>query len=293
MQSTIMDRFSEKQVQISQFRAEFSACYLDLWSKIIMEWTSAGAPDCAWLAYSANYLFRTNNVRWAIDPLTLNWRLKEAPKVDAASDLKDLSFVLLTHRHADHLDLDLLSALRHLPITWVVPDSIRTTVIAQAGLPREQIIAPRHLEPIELNGIRILPFKGLHWERTPDKRRRGVPAIGYLIELNGKRWLFPGDTRTYNAFQLPDFGHVDYIFAHLWLGRGCALMEKPPLIDAFCQFCFDLKPRRIILTHLNELGRNADDFWDASHAEKVCSRFHRMSSEVSVTPVETGGSVLL
>ena len=41
-----------------------------------------------------------------------------------AQDLKALSFVLLTHQHADHLDLDLIRELKHLPIIWVIPESI-------------------------------------------------------------------------------------------------------------------------------------------------------------------------
>jgi L-ascorbate metabolism protein UlaG (beta-lactamase superfamily) len=137
-------------------------------------------------------------------------------------DLSTLSFVLLTHGHKDHLDLDLLAALRHLPIKWVVPEFILSNVVEQAGLPRENIIVPSPRASIELNGIRILPFDGLHWETTPDGNRRGVPSMGYLIECNGRRWLFPGDTRTYNASQLPALDAVDAVFVHLWLGRGSA-----------------------------------------------------------------------
>ncbi|RPJ21052.1 MAG: MBL fold metallo-hydrolase, partial [Chloroflexi bacterium] len=251
------------------------------------------AEDRVWLTYSANYLFRTQGIRWAIDPLTLNWRMKYAPRVNVARDLSNLSFVLLSHRHEDHLDLDLLSALRHLPITWVVPDFMLSMVIKGAGLCRENIIVPSALQPIELNGIRILPFNSLHWETTPDETRKGVPAVGYLVECKDKRWLFPGDIRTYDALQLPDFGFVDQLFAHLWLGRGCALMEEPPLMDAFRQFCFDLKPRRIILSHLNEFGRTADDFWDESHAQEICLRFQTQAADVPVIPVRMGESVLL
>jgi len=288
-----MDRFAEKQAPISQRRAEVSARYSELWSKITTEWNSSGADDSVWLTYSANYLFRTDNVRWAIDPLTLSWRIKNAPKVDVARDLHDLSFVLLTHRHEDHLDLDLLSALRHLPITWVVPDFMLSLVIKGAGLRRGNIIVPSSLQPIELNGIRILPFNGLHWETIPVGTRKGVPALGYLIEFNGKRCLFPGDTRTYDELQFPDFDVVDYLFAHLWLGRGCALMEDPPLRDAFCHFCHELKSRHIILTHLDEFGRDAADFWDETHAQKVCSQLQAFASGVSVIPAYLGESVLL
>ncbi len=52
--------------------------------------------------------------------------------MDVARDLKDLDFVLLTHRHKDHLDLGLLRALRHLPIRWVVPEAI-LPLVQRAG----------------------------------------------------------------------------------------------------------------------------------------------------------------
>src|SRR5512140_3163064 len=80
-------------------RAEVSAAYPVLWKRMIREWKSPGPENRAWLMYSANYLFRTGDIRWAIDPLTLNHRLPSAPEVNASQDLQTLSFVLLTHRH--------------------------------------------------------------------------------------------------------------------------------------------------------------------------------------------------
>lgn len=293
MQDTTMDRFAEKEGQISQRRAEAVAHYPALWSKMIAEWNSPGPENRAWLMYSANYLFRTNNVRWAIDPLTLNWRIKDAPKVDAGRDLRNISFVLLTHRHEDHLDIELLSALRHLPVTWVIPEFMLPRIIKEAGLPRENIIVPVHLKSIELSGICILPFTALHWETPQNGTHKGVPSVGYLIEVNSTRLLFPGDTRTYDATQLPEIGPVDHLFAHLWLGRGCALMEEPPLTDAFCRFCLDLKPQRITLTHLKEFGRGANDYWDDVHVQLVLSKFRGMSLGLPVVHLAMGNSVLL
>jgi len=288
-----MDRFTKKQEMIKQRRAEVSALYPALWSKMISEWNTPDPEDRVWLTYSANYLFRTNNVRWAIDPLTLNWRVKNAPKVDTARDLSSLSFVLLTHGHNDHLDLDLLAAQRHLPITWVVPEFILSKVTRQAGLPLEKIIVPSPLVPIEINGIRILPFDGLHWETKPDGDLKGIPAMGYLVESNGKRWLFPGDTRTYNISQVPALNSVDVAFAHLWLGRGSALMDEPPLLDAFCRFFLDLKPSRLLLTHLTEFGRDADDYWDEAHAQCVSSKFKEINPSLSVISALLGEKILL
>ena len=288
-----MDRFSEKQEQINKHRLEAIQLYPALWSNLIAEWSTPDPQDRVWLTYSANYLFRTNNVRWAIDPLTLHWRIEAAPNVDVAHDLSPLSLVLLTHGHKDHLDLDVLFALRDLPITWVVPEFLLARVTQQAGLRRENIVVPSALTPIELEVIRILPFDGLHWETLSDGNFKGVPAMGYLIECNGKRWLFPGDTRTYTASQLPAFDPVDVAFAHLWLGRGSALMNEPPLLDAFCRFFLDLNPRRVILTHLSEFGRNAGDYWDDVHVRLVCSRFQDISTNISIDPLGMGSGFLI
>jgi L-ascorbate metabolism protein UlaG (beta-lactamase superfamily) len=288
-----MDRFAEKQDEIARRRVEICIRYPALWSKMIAQWKRPGSEDRAWLMYSANYLFRTNNVRWALDPLTLRWRLKDAPQVNALRDLKSLSFVLLTHRHEDHLDLDLLFELQHLPVTWVIPEFLLSEVVQHACLPREKILIPSPLVPIELNGVRILPFDGLHWESSPDGARRGVPAMGYLIECKGKRWLFPGDTRSYYSPQLPRFENVDVAFAHLWLGRGAALANQPPLLEAFCQFFLDLGVHRVVLTHLHELGRDADDYWDDGHVQLVDSRFREMSVNLQVHPLLMGKRILL
>jgi len=117
--------------------------------------------------------------------------------------------------------------------------------------------------------------------------------MAYLIEFNHNRWLFPGDTRTYDASKLPSFGPVDGLFAHLWLGRGCALQNDPPLADAFCQFCLDLNSQKIVLTHLREFGRDSDDYWDEEHAEKICSKIRGFSEDISAGPALMGESILL
>lgn len=293
MPSTIMDRFSKKQVQISQHRAEASARYPVLWSKMIAEWNQPGPDDKAWLMYSANYLFHTNNVRWAMDPLRLSHRLPQAPAVEFAKDLDKLSFVILTHQHSDHLDFDLIRELSHLPLIWVIPDFVLQFIKNTTDIFLNQVIIPKALQSFDIQGIRITPFDGLHWEKRSGEEPRGVPAMAYLIEFNHKRWLFPGDTRTYDASQLPSLGPVDGLFAHLWLGRGCALMDEPPLLDAFCRFCLDLRPGRVILTHLNELGRDANDLWDESHVQGVCSKFKEINPDISVIPAYMGENILL
>jgi len=290
-----MDQSTEKQAWIDRGRDEISARYPAIWNKLIAEWNSPGPEDRAWLMYSANYLFRTQGVRWALDPLTLKCRLPRAPVMDVARDLQGLDFVLLTHRHKDHLDFDLLRALRHLPIRWIIPEAILLLVQREGGLPAKQILVPNPQQSIELHGLRITSFDGLHWEDAPGypDGRRGVPASGYLVELDGRRWLFPGDTRTYDPAGLPDHGPVDVLFAHLWLGRGAALQTHPPLLEQFCRFCLALQPQRLILTHLQEWGRQASEFWNLEPVELVVSVFKEHAPLLPIEIACTGDVILL
>ena len=288
-----MDRFSEKQADIDAQKASAVREYPRLWQQLISEWSGPEAGDQVWLMFAANYLFRTGGVRWALDPLTLRRRIPSAPQVDI-SPLAALDYVVLTHRHADHLDLELLHRLRDFPAFWIVPDFLLDTLNI-LNIPMHKLIIPHHLETLHLGGLTLTPFTGLHYEPAPDypDGQRGVPAMGYLAEFNGKRWLLPGDTRSYHANQLPNFGAVDGLVAHIWLGRSCALLDEPPLSAAFCQLCLELSPRRILLTHLREFGRDANNYWDVQHAQKMMRQLQAADLRVQVAITLMGDRVTL
>jgi phosphoribosyl 1,2-cyclic phosphodiesterase len=289
-----MTRFSDRQSQIEHRRRQASEAYPQIWHQIIEEWNSTDQSDRAWLMYSANYLLRTGGVRWALDPLTLRRRLPSAPAVDASA-LSAADFIVLTHRHADHLDPDLLRSLCDYSLRWVVPAPMLSQVWDEVGIQEKDILVPEPLKPFELHGIYFTPFEAFHWSADPSRPegRRGVPEIGYLAEFCGKRWLFPGDTRTYDADLLPRFGGVDGLVAHLWLGRQRGLQEDEAMIESFCRFCLNLQPGRIVLTHLEELGRDARDYWDEGHAERVVQRFCQLAPSLEVTFARMGDSFQL
>ncbi len=147
-----MDLAEAREAAIHRRAAEVVRSFPSLWRELVDEWAGPGAEPPAWLMYSANYLVRTGEVRWAIDPVRLDHRLPGAPAVDYAADLSMLSFVLLTHEHADHFDLKLIHSLRNQRITWVVPEVLIHRVIDEAGIPAKQILVPEALRPIEFPG---------------------------------------------------------------------------------------------------------------------------------------------
>ncbi len=288
-----MDRFAETQARIEARRAELTARYPEIWAGMISEWQQPGLEDRAWLTYSANYLFRTGGIRWALDPLTLNGRLGEPPLENLAADLEPLSFVLLSHRHRDHLDIGLISALRDLPMRWVVPEFMQEEVRQRTGLPAGKIITPQLQQELILDGMQILPFEGNHWETLADGTSKGVPAMGYRVKFSDKCWLFPGDTRSYSPTQAPGNEPVDGLFAHVWLGRRGALLDKPPLLEDFCKFQLGFQPRRILLSHLHEVGRPGEEFWDERHADMVKERIRELNPGARVEVAFSGESVRL
>ncbi len=281
---------SEKQAEIDCLKQAAVARYPQLWADMIAAWKSPGS-DAAWLMYSANYLFRTGGVRWAIDPLSLHARLHIAPVMALRRDLEGLQFVLLTHAHKDHLDLELIAALKDLPLTWVVPDVLAPLIQGQAGLTSRQMLIPRLGEPVYLSGLTIVPFAGQHLVPNPDGTSRGLPEVGYLVEGASGRLLFPGDVRIYDARLFPKFEDVDVLFAHLWLGRGLALVDRPEITRAFCQFCADLLPRRVLVTHLREFGRDANDFLDEEHISRVQMIFESDYDYLRTAPADMGAKV--
>ncbi len=106
--------------------------------------------------------------------------------------------------------------------------------------------------------------------------------MGYLAEFNHKRWLFPGDTRTFDFSQLPAFGDLDGVVAHLWLGKGEALVERPPKLQEFCDFFSQFKTNHLIITHLYEYGRDLSERWDLHHFKMVKSNLQRLSPEMKI-----------
>lgn len=261
--------------------------YPRLWTNMIEEWQHCRHQDKMWLMYSANYLFCTDNINWAVDPATLSNRIPSVLQTNI-KDLSSLSFVLLTHDHADHLDYKIIQQLSKSPVKWVVPEDMVGTIKANSGIVNEQLIIAHYQQEITIEGIKVTPFAGLHLEENIQE----VSCTGYLVETANKRLLFPADVRKFNNNLLPQFGHIDTVFAHLWLGRNNALLTENPFLDQFCRFYLDFTPRQIMVTHLEE-PRGPDNYWNQRHAQMALEHWHHLAPEVKITIPKLGKGVTL
>ncbi len=290
--------------QIEDRRRSLTAQGRDGWARMMSEWQADG-PDAMWLMYSADYLLRTAGLRWAIDPVRLTYHVAQAGPVPTAP-LADLDLVVLTHNHHDHVDEELLRELsRHDDTRWVVPHHMRE-VIGRCCIRQKRVIVPQPMRSVAVGPLRLTAFEGLHWE-YPGRWGEGAPvagidASGYLAEwsvgregANGRRrLLIPGDTRTYDGSALPDFGPVDTVLAHVWLGRGAALEPDPPRLGELCGFIAALRPtEKVVLGHLEEVSREPEDYWSRGHADQVRRRLAEMLQGVAIEAPELWSAVTL
>lgn len=273
---------------LDQKRKFARQAYSELWSKTVKAWRTEDTQGMVWLTYAASYLVSTSGTRWAIDPFSLSTRVAGTLEPDFTVDLEPLEFAVLTHAHADHLDLNLISALAQSPTHWVIPDHMLEKVLANTQLPREKVISPIHGKTMKIGPVSLTPFESLHFHALG-----GVEETGYLVEFDGKRWLFPGDIRNYDHSRLPVFGRLDGVFAHLWLGKGRALDPVPPLVDAFCDFFGSLNTERIVVTHIDEIGRPANELWEDRHYKIIEQRFHQTHPDLQVESAKTGARIIL
>lgn len=240
------------------------AGYGELWRHFTDEWRDTQTGNYMWLTYAANYLFACNGYRWAIDPFAMSARVSSLQAQDYRVDLAPLSLVLLTHTHNDHLDLALVRNLVDMDVQWVIPSEIQELFVRKIGRTPDEVITPIPGQWITAGPLRLLPFDSLHM-----RGHRGVQEIGYLVEMENQRWLFPGDIRNFDFSGLPGFGRLDVVVAHLWLGKAHALDEFPPLLAEFSDFFTRFETERLIITHLNEFGRDETELWRKEHFDLV------------------------
>jgi len=258
-------------------KSKIISSYKENWNRMISEWSSNDPRDSFWLMFSASYLFKTNGVRWALDPVSLLNRLSKKHAVNFADDLKDLSFVLISHLHSDHFDKTIINKLSSLEIKWIIPDAIRDEVMSETRLKVKNVVTIHPQETINLHGFHIKAYEGFH-----NSDRIKIDSASFYIETNRLRMFFPGDARRYEKRSLPKLPSLDYFFAHLWLGYETALDDVHDLLAPFCDFSASSKSQNIILSHLFEVARDSNSYWNKTHANKAKKLFQEKYPDINI-----------
>lgn len=119
-------------------------------------------------------------------------RLRPAPY--GGEQIVDASFVLISHVHADHCDVDTLLPLsRASPGCCFIGPLDVVNYLAREGVPRERLMIANR-DPLELgSGISVYPLPAAHKQMEQDFEGF-LRFLGYVICYEGKRYLHTGDT---------------------------------------------------------------------------------------------------
>ena len=173
-----------------------------------------------WLGHST-VLIELGGVRLLTDPV-LRERLlhmrRMAPAVDPAL-LTGLGAVLISHLHHDHFDVPSLRRLDRAATQLLVPAGSGRRA-ARRGFAKVIEVSPG--DRTDLGAVSVLTVPAVHGgQRYPLAAK--TEALGYVVEADGRRVYFAGDTDLFDG--MTELGELDLALIPVWgwgpkLGAG-------------------------------------------------------------------------
>ena len=241
------------------------------------------------LIHSTAFLFQTNGFRWAMDIAFRNtYRLAKLPH-EAATLLKDLELMIISHEHGDHFEERTVRRLAENRTQWIIPEFLVETALAR-GLRQEQIIVAHAGEALHIGPLTVLPFEGRHFRPVTGK---GVPSYGYYITApDAPSLAFPGDTRNFSLEGLPDLPKADWCFANVWLGdKSGFLPEYGNILKEYAAYMLRFSQKNILFAHLYECNRKPEDMWRKTHARLIAKAMCEICPDIQ-THIPMSGDLL-
>lgn len=118
------------------------------------------------------------------------------PPPFCADQLTNMDYIICSHNHADHLNLETLIPLYHAnPSAKFIVPAPEVHLLTGAGIPEKQVIAAKDQIPISLNPSNdsLIPVAAPH--ETYDTDEHGYHHyLGFVLKLNGVTVYHAGDT---------------------------------------------------------------------------------------------------
>jgi L-ascorbate metabolism protein UlaG (beta-lactamase superfamily) len=224
-----------------------------------------------WWAGQDSWIIKSGDLVIATDLFLENsQRITPAPvSPEEIAGILDISFV--THSHGDHFEEYTTRILvEKSSCMFVMPESC-LEVARKLKIPDDRIMIARPREPFEIRGIRVEPIRAIHGNSNfAIYYEANLQDCGYLLTINGKTFLQPGDT-----YLLED---------HLFLKKVNILFFSPTehnmYIDPSVILINTLNPDYIFPQHFGTVAVNENNrFWAKGYPDEVKLRLTRSLKE--------------
>jgi L-ascorbate 6-phosphate lactonase len=182
--------------------------------------------------------------------------------------------LLLTHEHADHLDIDSLPILAGNTRVKIISSPTAAEKCREMKIASEKIIPLNRGEEVSVENIRIKGIFADHGDLAPD-------SMGFLLEVGGMKIYFAGDT-AFRPRQIaeslgcsPDIAvlPINGMYGNLHSGQAVMLAKK-------------LGAKKVVPCHFwtfkEHNGRNGDPL----SFEKIIKKKYKGSYPIFLTPGE-------
>jgi len=160
---------------------------------------SAAAPALTWVGH-ATWLVQLAGQRVLTDPV---WSNKLGPgvhrNVAPGLPLEEArpTVVVVSHNHRDHLDAPTIDRLGREPV-YVVPAALGR-FFRKRGCAR--VVELGWWETTDVDGLRVTLVPSQHWSQRGLFDRNDTLWGGFVLEGDGKRVYFAGDTAYFGGFR--------------------------------------------------------------------------------------------
>jgi len=151
-----------------------------------------------WLGQNG-FIFKGEDVVVYVDPYLAANERRQTPPALRGDQVTHADVVLCSHDHTDHIDREAIPAIAAASpdAVFVVPNPA-VAALAELGVRADRIIGVRHLETVNVCGLRVTGIKTRH-ERFDEDPELGFPYLGYVIECNGLTLYHAGDANLYEG----------------------------------------------------------------------------------------------
>jgi len=241
--------------------AQISTEQLKPTNQILEEVRSHHEGIAVWWTGNAGWLIKADETLIGIDlDLDLRRPIYQVP-IPSTQLAGIIDVLFVTHGHSDHFRPRTASNLAAFPrCTFVVPENC-VDIAKRAGIVEERITIARPGESFEIKGISVEPMRAIHGDELYSVYRgANLQDCGYLLTIQGKTFLHPGDTVLLQDHL--DLGHVDVLFFsptvhNTHIDRSVILINM-------------LEPDYIFPMHFDTTQPDADNaFWTLGYPDEV------------------------